>query len=206
MPKRKSAPSARGEKIPPGDDVGAADLSLRVSENLKELRRRRAMSLDDLARASGVSRAGLSQIETNKTNPTIGVLWKIAVGLGIPFAELTGEGRATASILRRSDVQVLQSADGRFRSRSLAPAGANPLVELYELQLGARGRYASEAHAPGTREIVVVLSGTLRLTTGDTTFDVGPGDSVLFAADVPHVYENPGNSEARYHDVIVYAR
>jgi hypothetical protein len=28
----------------------------------------------------------------------------------------------------------------------------------------------------------------------------------VFNANVPHVYENPGNSEARYHDLIVYAR
>ena len=43
------------------------------------------MSLDQLAQLTGVSRAALSQIETRKTNPTIGVLWKIASGLGIAF-------------------------------------------------------------------------------------------------------------------------
>ena len=39
----------------------------------------------------GVSKATLSQIEANKTNPTIGVLWKIASGLGVPFSDLLGE-------------------------------------------------------------------------------------------------------------------
>ena len=207
VPKRKQTiPPVRQVKPPPGDDVGAADLGYRVAETLRALRRARAMSLDDLAQASGVSRAALSQIETNKTNPTIGLLWKVAVGLGIPFSEIIGEARATTSILRRNDTQVLQSADGKFHSRPLAPAGANPFVELYELRLAARARHAAEAHASGTREIVVVLSGALRLTTGDTSFDIGPGDSVLFAADQPHVYENPGGSEARYHDVIIYSR
>jgi len=164
------------------------------------------MSLDDLARASGVSRAALSQIETNKTNPTIGLLWKVAAGFGIPFSEILGESRTRASILRRNDAQSLQSADGKFHSKPLAPAGASPLVELYELRLAARSRNASEAHAPGTREIVVVLVGTLRLTTDGATYDLAAGDSVLFDADKPHVYENPGGSEARYHDVIIYPR
>ena len=53
---------------------------------------------------------------------------------------------------------------------------------------------------------MVVLTGTMRLVTDDTAYELAAGDSVLFAADQPHAYENPGSSEARYHDVIVYTR
>jgi XRE family transcriptional regulator, regulator of sulfur utilization len=190
----------------PGDDVGAAELARKVAENLRHRRKARSMSLDDLARSSGVSRAALSQIETCKSNPTVGVLWKIAVGLGIPFAELVGTPRSGASVLRRGDGQVLRSLDGKLESRPLSPAGSSPLVELYELRLAARGIHSSDSHAPGTIEIVVVLSGALRLRAGDETFDLAAGDSISFAADKSHVYENPGASEARYHNVIIYDR
>jgi transcriptional regulator with XRE-family HTH domain len=190
----------------PGDDVGAAELGRRVAENLRQRRKARSLSLDDLARSSGVSRAALSQIETCKSNPTVGVLWKIAVGLGVPFAELIGAPRSGAVILRRADSQVLRSSDGRFESRPLAPAGASPLVELYELRLSARSTHASEPHAPGTHEIVVVLTGQLRMHVEEEMFELGSGDSVAFAADRPHTYENPGSAEARYHNVIVYER
>jgi quercetin dioxygenase-like cupin family protein len=164
------------------------------------------MSLDDLARSSGVSRAALSQIETCKSNPTVGVLWKVAVGLGVPFAELIGAPRSGAMVLRRSDAQVLRSSDGRLESRPLAPAGTSPLVELYELRLSARGSHRSEAHAPGTYELLVVLSGQLRMQVGEETYELSAGDSVSFPADRPHVYENPGGSEARYHDIVIYER
>jgi transcriptional regulator with XRE-family HTH domain len=206
----KSDPTERTKRAraaaAPGDDVGAAELGRRVAENLRARRKARGMSLDDLAQASGVSRAALSQIETCKSNPTVGVLWKIAVGLAIPFAELIGAPRSSAVVLRRGDAQVLRSADGKFESRPLTPAGASPIVELYELRLSARSTHASEAHAPGTSEMLVVLTGSLRMHVADEVFDLGAGDTISFAADRPHTYENPGGSEARYHNVIVYDR
>jgi transcriptional regulator with XRE-family HTH domain len=190
----------------PGDEVGAAELGRRVAENLRQRRKARGMSLDDLARASGVSRAALSQIETCKSNATLGVLWKIAVGLGIPIAELIGAPRTGVALLRREDSQLLRSADGKFESRPLTPAGASPLVELYELRLAARSTHRSDAHSPGTHEVLVVLSGVCRMRVGDEVYDLGPGDSIAFPADRPHAYENPASGEARYHNAIVYER
>jgi XRE family transcriptional regulator, regulator of sulfur utilization len=193
-----------------GDDIGAAELARRVAENLRARRKSRGMSLDDLANSSGVSRAALSQIETHKSNPTVGLLWKIAVGLGVPFAELIGEVKGGISVLRRGDGQVLRSVDGKLESRPLAPAGTSPLVELYELRLAARSTHAADAHAPGTHELVVVLSGSLRMrvSTGDEgeVHELVAGDSISFPADVPHAYENPSGSEARYHNLIIYER
>ena len=204
--KGESSSPVRSLPLPPGDELGAAEVARRVGENLRRLRKARSHSLDDLAVASGVSRAALSHIETSKGNPTVGVLWKIAVGLGVPFSDLLGESREEMGILRRGEAQVLRSADGKMESRPLTPAGAAPWAEIYELRLAARAVHASEPHAPGTREIVVVLSGQLRMRVGEASHELAAGDSVSFTADKPHVYENPGTTESRYHDVILYER
>ena len=179
----------------------------RQADNLRRLRKQRELSLDDLAARSGVSRASLSQIETCKTNPTIAILWKIAAGLGVPFAALLGEATVErVRTLRKGDAQVLRSADGRMESRPLMPAGASPQVECYELRLAPRGVAPSEAHAKGTAECLIVLTGVLRLHVADQVHELAAGDSVYFEADVPHAYENPGRTEARYHNVILYPR
>jgi transcriptional regulator with XRE-family HTH domain len=204
--KAKAKSGLRGAPIPSGDEVGAAELAGRVADNLRAHRKRREMSLDQLAQHTGVSRAALSQIETRKTNPTIGVIWKIAAGLGIAFSDLIGETRTGLSVLHRGEAQLLRSLDEKFESRPLMPAEGIPQIEMYELRLAARSRHASDPHGPGTREIVVVLSGSMRMTVGDRSDDLGPGDSVVFDANKPHVYENTGHSEARYHNVIVYGR
>ena len=190
-----------------GDEIGAAELTRRVAETVRVLRKNRGYSLDDLAQRSGVSRASLSQIETAKTNPTISILWKIAAALGVPFAQLLGEAQTErVRILRRADQQVLRSTDGRMESRPLMPAGASPMVEAYELRLQPRSISVSEPHSKGTTETLVVLTGSLRLRVADEVFDLGAGDSVFFQADVQHSYENTGRVEARYHNVITYTR
>src|SRR5262249_31551768 len=101
-------PPKRDQPRPSGDDLGAAELARNVALAIRERRKNRSMSLDDLAAASGVSRAALSQIETFKTNPTLGILWKIAVGLGVPFGELIGASRQSVGVLRRSDARILR--------------------------------------------------------------------------------------------------
>jgi len=201
-------PSARPRRptSAPGDEAGAQEMGKRIAENLKERRRVLGLSLDDLARASGVSRAALSQIETCKTNPSLNVLWKVAVGLGIPFSDLMGHARDAASLLRRTESDTLRSPDGKFESRPLARAGAGPGVEVYELRLAGHASHSAEAHGSGTRELIVVLAGSLRMTVGPESYVLGVGDSLVFPADQPHVYENPAATEARYHNVIVYRR
>ncbi len=181
-------------------------MARRVADNLREQRKRRELSLDQLARITGVSRAALSQIETRKTNPTISVLWKIASGLGIPFNDLIGESRLALSVLRHDDTEVLRSTDRKFQSRPLVPQSGLPQIEMYELTLAARARHTSEPHGPGTRELVVVLAGTLRMVVGDAVEDLSGGDSIVFNADTKHAYENPGPGEARYHNMIIYKR
>jgi XRE family transcriptional regulator, regulator of sulfur utilization len=200
------ASSPRRSPVPSGDEAGAAELTRQVAENLKAKRKARGLSLDQLAQDSGVSRAALSQIETRKTNPTIGVLWKIASGLGIAFSDLVGEARAGLSVLRHEEAQLLRSAGGKFDSRPLLPGAGIPNIEMYELRFAARSRHVSEPHGPGTQEIVVVLSGVMRMIVGEQSDHLGPGDSVVFDANKPHIYENPGSAEARCHNVIVYAR
>jgi transcriptional regulator with XRE-family HTH domain len=190
----------------PGDEVGAAALGRTVAESLKRLRKSRQMSLDQLAASSGVSRAALSQIEGARTNPTLAVLWKIAVGLQVPFQSLLGTEEGTPTrVLRAGDAQLLRSADGRMESRLLSPAGAPQNVDVYELRFAPKGVLKSEAHGSGTTETLIVLTGALRISVGEEAHDLVPGDSIFFHADVPHTYESRSTHETRCLDIVAYA-
>jgi XRE family transcriptional regulator, regulator of sulfur utilization len=190
-----------------GDDIGAAEMAQRVAEVLKVLRRERHLSLDDLASRSGVSRAALSQIEGARTNPTLAVLWKIAVGLDVPFHDLLGRNeQQDVRVLRAGDSPPLKSGDGRMESRLLSPGGASADVEVYELRFQPRAVHRSDPHGKGTTETLVVLTGSLRLSVEGSEHELNIGDSVFFRADVPHTYENRTTREIRCLDVIRYVR
>lgn len=202
--KRQGRPRASSEV---GDELGAAELARRVAEALRKYRHERGLSLDDLSARSGVSRAALSQIEGARTNPTLAVLWKIAVGLEIPFHDLLAtDSDSSVLVLRAGDALPLRSTDGRTESRLLSPGGSATTTEVYELRLLPKALHESDPHARGTAETVIVLVGAVRLTVGDTVCDLQTGDSVFFRADQKHSYENRGSREARLMDVIHYAR
>lgn len=189
------------------DDQGAKVVAQQVAKALREFRKARHYSLDDLAAKSGVSRAALSQIEGARTNPTLAVLWKIAVGLDVPFQELLGGGTRSESKVRRAgDAPILKSADGKVLSRLLSVHGGQHRGEIYELTLKPRAILRSDAHAPGTEETVLVSQGLLRVTVGDEQHDLGVGDSIHFHADLPHSYQNVTGDEALCLDFITYAR
>lgn len=190
-----------------GDDIGAAELARRVSESVRRFRSERRLSLDDLSVRSGVSRAALSQVEGGRTNPTLAVLWKIAVGLEIPFHDLLGPGsNQSVLVLRAGDSVALKSADGRTESRLLSPGGASGETEVYELKFQPKAMHKSDPHARGTTETLIVLTGSLVLGADDATYQLSAGDSVFFHADVPHYYANKSTRETRCLDIIHYAR
>jgi len=178
-------------------------MAQKLGENVRERRKLRQLSLDQLALLSGVSRAALSQMETCRGNPSLSVLWKVSVSLGMSLGELLGGGvREPAAVKCRGP--VMRSADGRVETRMLSPAGSR--VEVLECRLPSGGIHVPEVRPPGTRELVVVLDGTIRLRLPDEQHEVDAGESVWIHADQVREYENSGTADVRYHDVVVPGR
>jgi transcriptional regulator with XRE-family HTH domain len=190
---------------PPENDA-ALEHSAAVGRNLRRIRTRHGFSLERLAKVSGVSRAMIGQIETGKSTPTIALLWKVATALGVPFATfIEVEHAAGTVVMRKENEKVLSSSDGRFTSRALFPFDASRKVEFYELRIAAYHTEIAEAHAPGTRENIIVNRGAIEVTVGqDRPVHLREGDAIVFEADVPHSYRNVEPIEAVLYLVMTY--
>ena len=148
----------------------------------------------------------LGQIETGKSTPTISLLWKVATALDVPFATLlAAETTSGTAVLRRDEAKVLSSSDGRFTSRALFPFDSERRVEFYELRLAPNHREDAEAHAPGTKENLIVARGEVEIISAhERPVTLAEGDAILFEADVPHSYRNLTSTEAVLYLVMTY--
>ncbi len=177
-----------------------------VSERIRRLRRERQWSLEQLASLSGVSRSMLSQIERGTANPTLGVAHRIAQALGATLAELVdGAARPPQiDVIRSDDDHYLFRDDDACRIRTLSPLDLEKDIEFYEVTLKPKGRLESAPHFSGTRELVAVQKGTIRVRSGDATEQLAAGDSAHYRADLPHALINAGRGEARLFLVVTY--
>ncbi len=207
-PKAKaSRPDAGAAETSNAAESAAEDLAPIVGANLRRFRTKRGLSLERLATASGVSRAMLGQIELGQSAPTINLLHKIAKALDVPYAALLStSGSSGPQTLRGADAKILTNQDRSFSSRALFPFDKPRRVEFYELRLAPGGVEHADGHAPGTTENLVVTAGLLDLEVAGDLHRLGAGDSILFEADIPHGYLNPGKAETVMYLVMTYAQ
>jgi transcriptional regulator with XRE-family HTH domain len=182
-----------------------AEVAAIVSGNLKRLRLRHELSLEALAREAGVSRGMLSQIELGRSIPTIGLLWRVARALNVPFSALTSGGSARGTVmLPGAKAKVLTSAGGAFTSRALFPFEAERRVEFYKLTLAPHAEEIADPHPPGTQENLTLVSGQVEIVVNGVSHVLKPDDAIVFQADGPHSYRNLGAKVAVMYLVMTY--
>ncbi|MDY3919355.1 MAG: XRE family transcriptional regulator [Candidatus Limivivens sp.] len=175
-----------------------------ISANLKRIRRERNLTLDEMAGLTGVSRSMLGQIERGESSPSVGTLWKVAVGLKISFTALMKEEQREARIIDNKALQALTNGDERFRLYTVFPFEPGRNFEILYIEMDPGVRSESMPHETGTEEFTLVYEGELILEADGKTYAVQEGQSIHYKADVPHAYGNQGKKMVRLCMVIYY--
>jgi transcriptional regulator with XRE-family HTH domain len=174
-------------------------------KRVRELRRARDWSLDALSQASGVSRSMLSEIERGEAMPTLALALAIARALGTRLGDLVDGGQESPlQVVRHNDPMYHYRTAGDCQIRTLSPLDPDRMIEYYRLDFDRGGELRSQPHFTGTREIVYVDVGRVRVESDDDHVVLTAGDSVTFAADVPHAIVNVGRSRARVYLIDVF--
>ena len=106
-------------------------MNLIVAKNVKRLREEHKLSMEELAKLSGVSKSMLAQIERGEGNPTLSTLWKISNGMKVPFDALTVRPKSPYEIVRKSEIQPLLEDDGKVKNYPLFPDDENRRFAVY---------------------------------------------------------------------------
>src|SRR5687768_8203163 len=111
-----------------------------LARSLKRRRLERAISLSELARQSGVSKATLSGLERGIGNPSVDTVWALAQALNVPFGELFEDSADDhIQVQRIEDAQTVTQHEG-FTGRRLLTRRNRGNLEVYVLDLEAGAR------------------------------------------------------------------
>lgn len=177
----------------------------RIATRVATERERRGWTLNQLAEASGVSRAMINRIERGESSPTAVVLGKLSAAFQLSVASLlTQEEEPQApGVQRHEETPEWRDPATGYRRRQIT--GPRFPAEIAEIRLppGAEVPYPAAAFA-FVRQVVWVLDGQLTFHDGDTVHELGPGDTLELGAPAARMFVNSGAEECRY--VVVLAR
>lgn len=161
------------------------------------------MSQAQLAKLAGVPRPTWTNLESGGANPTLAVLLKVAGALHVALEELLAPPRGTGRLYRADELRVHRR--GAVTIRKLLPEVLRGL-DIERLELPPGSAMAGVPHTVGTREYLTCERGTIELAVRGRSFELSPGDVVVFAGDQRHGYRNVGRGLAIAHSVVTFAK
>lgn len=175
-----------------------------IGERLREIRTDLNLSLDDAAKATGVSKPMLGQIERGQSVPTITTLWKIATGLKTPLSAFLQERKTKYNSVGVFESTPITEDDGRMRAYPVFPYDPIRNVEVFMIEFDPECHHASEKHCDGVEEYIMVLSGKLQMVINENEVIIDKNEAIRFLADVPHEYNNPFAQKCSAYNIIFY--
>jgi transcriptional regulator with XRE-family HTH domain len=196
-------------------------VNVNVGSLIRGERQRQRLSLRELARRVGVSASMLSQVENDRTRPSVSTIYAIAAQLGLSIdALLSGDAAAVSDSVAMASSRVREDAAAHPE-----PVPASQLVRpeqrrKLELDSGVTWELLSDllphlvdfmlvTYEPGGRssssgkltrhsgtEFAFMLSGTLKVQVGFTEYVLRTGDSMGFDSSEPHLLVNEGTEPA----------
>jgi transcriptional regulator with XRE-family HTH domain len=167
-----------------------SEVATRVAREIRAHREARGLSLSATAARARLSKTILATIESGAGNPSLETLWRIARALDITVGTLLAEDEPLRTrLIARAEGEWLAFESG-IRGRLIHVDGRDRRLETLEMRLEPGRHYRSGAHAPGTEELVICLTGALVVGPEAHEEHLGEGDALHFAADVAHSYRS----------------
>jgi mannose-6-phosphate isomerase-like protein (cupin superfamily) len=180
--------------------MGEATRRPNVGREIRRWRRARALTLARVAEASRLNIGYLSQIENEKAVPSLDALLAIAEALDVPAAWLLLDSAPPPRVVRLEDRPRLPGTGGA--SATEVDAGTSRDLCIIEAVIPPGASTGIHAHAGDEHHLI--LTGRWRMTQGEHSVELGPGDYLAWDPSLPHDVENVGDEPGRI--LVIYPR
>jgi transcriptional regulator with XRE-family HTH domain len=183
------------------------DEDRRIGSRIRQLRKDRKLSIEQLADQSGLSIGMLSQLERGLSTPSVRSLRVLGTALAVPISWFfgpahTGDDSESEHIVRIASRRALTLTPSGVYKQLLTPDRPG-VIEIYELRLKPGGTSGPEFYSHRGEKAGVVLSGRLRLWIDNRSYLLNEGDSFRFSSERSHRFENDGQATTRLIWVVV---
>ncbi|MBB3109611.1 transcriptional regulator with XRE-family HTH domain [Paenibacillus phyllosphaerae] len=164
-----------------------------IGSTIRAIRKRKNITIAQICEATGLSQGFMSQVETNKTSPSIATLENIAQALKVPLAYLLLKKEERMNIVRKDERRMTTSGSENLKVEHLSFT-KNVRTVIVELPPGASTGAAPNAHEG--EEVHVVMKGRIYAEQGEDSAEFEEGDSFSWNACTPHLVRNIGEDTA----------
>jgi transcriptional regulator with XRE-family HTH domain len=166
-----------------------------LGRRLRALRTERGITLAQLGGLVGLSASYLSQIERNKTQPSLTTLSSIADTLGVELRSFFEHAAPVWQVVRQGQGEEFDDPGADARYELLSSGEIRGKFEPYRVTCLPSMRAEKHTH-PG-EEFLFILRGRLGVTVGDEAMVLGTGDSIHYQGSQPHAWRNESGQECQ---------
>ncbi|MBN2033076.1 MAG: helix-turn-helix transcriptional regulator [Deltaproteobacteria bacterium] len=179
-----------------------------IADKIRQIRKNRGLTLDQLGKETGLSKALLSRIENNRVSPPIGTLFRISQGLGVPigffFADEGSKQKGFSVIRKNERKQVVRKGTKiGFTYHLLTGLNSPHLIEPFIVKYPLIAKEPAVLFDHPGEEFLFVLKGKLALIHGKERIPLNTGDAIHFDPSIPHRGQNMGNQESECLVIVV---
>lgn len=164
-----------------------------IGSTIRAIRKRKNITIAQICEETGLSQGFMSQVETNKTSPSISTLESIAKALQVPLAYLLLQKQERMNIVRKEERKITTSGIEHLKVEHLSFT-KNVRMMLVEFPPGAS--IGEVPHAHEGEEVHVVIKGRIYAEQGEDSAEFKEGDSFSWNACTPHFVKNIGEELA----------
>lgn len=167
-----------------------------VGAELRALRQERGLSLRTLAELCDLSPNTISLIERGESSPSVSTLHRLATALGVQITTFFERRPEQVQAVMTHESERRRSGNAYVVLESLASGLQDQALEpfLVTMKPGADSGLQQMVH--GGQELVHCLEGELEYEVDGHRYRLATGDTLLFHAQLPHRWRNPGNQPA----------
>lgn len=165
------------------------DKAQNLGTKIHRLRKKQDLSVEDLARQTGLNTEYLNRMEKGEETPPVGVILQISRALRLDAATLLSQAERGAK-KRKASYDKRKKAYGY---KVLAPGGANMHLKAFRITIDPQKDHTMVAYRHEGEEFIYVLQGKVEVTVGENEYRLSAGKSLHFNSSVSHMLRNPGS-------------